>query len=64
MEAKEVKNELMIHYHNLLNEAKDTRKDGIMWIVKAIWDLCYDIIVSYLPNFLDDKSIAFVFKVY
>ena len=43
---------------------EDTRKEGIIWVIKAIWDLGYDILVSYLPTFLDDKSIAFVFKVY
>ena len=62
-ENKEIKNELLVHYHNLLIEGKDTRKDGLVWIIKAIWDLGYDILVSYLPTFLDDKSIAFIFQV-
>jgi hypothetical protein len=63
-ENKEIKNELLLHYHNLLNEGKDTRKEGLMWIIKAIWDIGHDILVSYIPNFLDDKAIAFIFQVY
>jgi hypothetical protein len=62
-ENKVVKNELLVHYHNLLNEGKDTRKDGLVWIIKAIWELGFDIIPSYLPTFLDGKSIAFIFQV-
>jgi len=34
-----------------------------MWIIKAIWDIGHDILVSYIPNFLDDKAIAFIFQV-
>lgn len=62
-ENKEIKNELLLHYHNLLNEGKDTRKEGLMWIIKAIWDIGHDILVSYIPKFLDDKAIAFIFQV-
>ena len=62
-ELKEIKNELLVHYHNLLIEGKDTRKDGLVWLIKVIWDLGYDILISYLPTFLDDKSIAFIFQV-
>jgi len=61
-ENKDIKNELLVHYHNLLNTGKDSRKDGLMWIVKAIWELGHDVIVSYLPTFLDDKSISFIFQ--
>ena len=63
-EYKEIKAELFLHYLNILKEGKDSRKDGIIWIIKAIWGLGYDILFSYLPIFLDDKSISFIFKVF
>jgi hypothetical protein len=62
-ENKDIKNELLVHYHKLLNEGRDTRKEGLMWLVKVIWDLGQDILVSYLPTFLDENAIAFIFQV-
>jgi hypothetical protein len=60
-ELKSVKNQLMIHYHILLKEGKDTRQEGLSWIIKAIWNLGYNVIMSYLPNFLDEIAIEYIF---
>ena len=38
------------------------RKDGLTWIIKAIWNLGFDVITSYLPNFLDESSINYLFE--
>ena len=43
---KIVKNELLVHYHKLLLEGKDTRKDGLSWIIQAIWNLKSNIIIN------------------
>ena len=56
-----VKNELLVHYHKLLLEGKDTRKDGLSWIIQAIWNLKSNIIMSFMPKFLDNDSISFLF---
>jgi len=56
-----VKNELLVHYHKLLLEGKDTRKDGLSWIIQAIWNLKSNIIMSFMPKFLDEDSISFLF---
>ena len=56
-----VKNELLVHYHKLLLEGKDTRKDGLSWIIQAIWNLKSNIIMSFMPKFLDKDSISFLF---
>jgi hypothetical protein len=58
-----VKNELMLHYHSLLNEGKDTRTEGLVWIIKAIWNLGCEVIISYFPTFLDEKCIDYLFTV-
>ena len=34
-----LKEELLVHYHRLLSEGKDTRKEGLSWIILAIWNL-------------------------
>ena len=65
MEFKEklniIKNELLVHYHKLLLEGKDTRKDGLSWIIKSIWNLKSNVIMSFMPKFLDMNSISFLF---
>ena len=57
-----VKNELLIHYHKLLSEGKDTRKEGLSWIIQAIWNLKSNVMLSYLPKYLDEDIITFLFK--
>jgi hypothetical protein len=56
-----VRNELLVHYHKLLLEGKDTRKDGLSWIIQAIWNLKSNIIMSFMPKFLDKDCISFLF---
>ena len=56
-----IKNELLIHYHKLLLEGKDTRKDGLSWIIKSIWNLKSNVVMSFIPKFLDNQSITFLF---
>jgi hypothetical protein len=61
-ELNKIKDKLIIHYHKLLLEAKDTRSEGLSWIIRAIWKLKTNVLMSYLPKFLDKKSIEFLFK--
>lgn len=56
-----IKNDLLLHYHKLLLEGRDTRKDGLCWIIKSIWNLKSNVIMSFLPKFLDVESISFLF---
>ena len=57
-----VKKELLLHYHLLLKDGKDTRKEGLVWIIQAIWNLKSNVMLSYIPKFLDEKLIIFIFK--
>lgn len=53
---------LMKHYQALLFKGKDTRNEGLIWIIKAIWNLGKNVPMQFIPNFLDFKSIEFLFK--
>ena len=57
-----LKDELLVHYHKLLSEGKDTRKEGLSWIILAIWNLKSNVLLSYLPKFLDQNIILFLFE--
>jgi len=61
-ELSKLTNFLLTHYHKLLNQGIDTRKEGIVWIIRSIWNLGFSVIVSHFPSYLDEKSIKFLFK--
>lgn len=62
-EMESIRNKLMLHYHTILNEGIDTRQEGLVWLIKAIWNLGHNVIMSYMPNYLDEKSIDFFFSI-
>ena len=62
-ELKKIKSKLLAHYHKILMEGKDTRSEGLSWLIKAIWGLGSKVILSYLPNFMDEQSISYLFEV-
>ena len=69
-EYKIIKNQLDLkieflsdYYHKKLYEGLDIRNEGLIWIMKAIWNLDQEIILSFFPNFLDQTSIDYLFEV-
>jgi hypothetical protein len=58
-----VKSDLLYHYHKLLATGKDTREEGLTWLIKAIWNLDSTVTVSHLPKFLDEQLIEYLFKI-
>ena len=54
--------QLYTHYLKILKEGKDTRTEGIAWIIREIYNLGKEIIMSYLPDFIDEMGIRFIFK--
>lgn len=62
-ELKKVKDELLSHYHSLLKKGRDTRQEGLVWIIKEIILLGSNVILSCLPNFLDESCISYLFNV-
>ena len=58
---KTVEKDLLLHYHNILIEGKDTRDQGLTWVIQSIWNIGSDVIISYLPKFLDEKLVNYIF---
>ena len=58
-----IQNELSNYYHNLLYEGLDVRQEGLCWIIKAIWQIGANVQLTYLPTFLDNESIDYLFTV-
>ena len=54
--------QLYIHYLKILKEGKDTRTEGLAWIIREIYNLGKEIIMSYLPDFIDEMGIRLIFK--
>ena len=65
-ELKEKDNDLvdrlMKHYQALLFQGKDTRNEGLIWIIKSIWNLGKNVPMQFIPKFLDFNAIEFLFK--
>ena len=45
--------ELYMHYLNILKDGKDTRAEGLSWIIREIFNLDKKVIISFFPKFLD-----------
>jgi hypothetical protein len=60
-ELTNIKHKLLLHYHILLKEGRDTRHEGLVWLIKAIWNLDENVILSNCPDFLDEKAIDYLF---
>jgi len=52
----------LAYYHQLLFEGVDTRKDGLIWIIKGIWLLGHTVKLQKMPAFLDKDAIEFLLK--
>lgn len=46
----------------MLKEGIDSRKDGLIWIIKALWLLGQDVIIANMPTYLDSESIKFLLE--
>ena len=50
------------HYLNLLHDGKDTRNEGLCWIIREIFSLDKKVMLSYMPEFLDKLCIKYLFN--
>ena len=60
---KKVIEELYMHYLNILKEGKDTRNEGLSWIIREIFNLDKKVIISFFPKFLDKLCIKYLFNI-
>lgn len=58
-----IKKNLIGLYKNILKDGMDTRKDGLRWVIKAIWAMDEPIPISTFPNFLDGDSIYYLLQI-
>ena len=63
MLLKEKIKTLSYSYHKKLYEGLDIRNEGLVWIIKAIWNLGENIQMTFFPKFLDDKIIDCLFAI-
>ena len=52
----------MTYYKEILYRGKTAKKDGLVWIIKAMWNLGQNVPMSFMPEFLDFDSIDYLFK--
>ena len=52
---------LYTHYLNLLHDGKDTRNEGLCWIIREIFALDKKVMLSYMPPFLDKLCVKYLF---
>lgn len=62
-ELTKLREEQSEHYHKLLSQAVDTRQEGVVWIVKAIWGLGRNLNLSRIPRYLDSQAISYLLDV-
>ena len=49
------------HYLIILKDGKDTRNEGLSWVIREIFALDKKVMLSYLPIFLDKLCIKYIF---
>ena len=59
-----IREQLYDHYQKLLIEGKDTRNEGLCWIIKAIWELGKNVNTSKIPTYLDPDAVKYLFDVW
>ena len=59
---KKITTKLMTFYKELLFKGKNVKKDGLVWIIKAMWSLGENVPMSFMPPFLDFDSMDYLFK--
>ena len=62
MKIYNLKKELIDIYHTSLFEGLDFRGEGLARIILNIWNLGVNIDMNFIPSYLDNKSIEFLFN--
>ena len=56
-----IKDNLYIYYLSILKDGVDTRDEGLSWVIAEILKLGKKVLISYIPKYLDEKSILYLF---
>lgn len=60
-EIKKIKNKMRDYYQVSLYKGADFRQEGLIFYIKAIWSLGFDVDLKFMPTFLDKESIDYLF---
>jgi hypothetical protein len=61
-QLKTIRNTQINHYYAILQAGKDTRTEGLLWVVKAIWSKGQKTALERFPRFLDSTTIATILE--
>ena len=56
-----IKDSLYMYYLSILKEGRDTRDEGLAWVIAEILNLGKKVLISHIPKYLDEKSILYLF---
>ena len=59
---KNIIEKLYIHYLTILKEGKDTRDEGLAWVICEILNLGKKVMMSFIPKYLDEKCVLYLFQ--
>ena len=59
---KNIIDKLYIHYLTILKDGKDTREEGLAWVISEILNLGKKVMMSFFPKYLDEKCILYLFE--
>ena len=67
-ELSEIKEEIYLKRHELneyylltLYEGLDFKSEGLVSIIKSIWNIGMDVDISFMPTYLDRESVDYLF---
>ena len=60
---KELNNQQIQYYLNILKKGTDTRLEGLSWVVKRLMELDVQIDYSLFPGFLDQEQIDYIIQI-
>jgi len=61
-EIHNIKSKQLDYYIVILQNGTDLRQEGLIWIIKAIWSLGYNVPLTKMPKYLDQQAIQFLFN--
>ena len=57
-----LREKLIDYYHLNLYEGLDFKSDGLISLIRSIWNLGVDVNVSFMPTYLDKEAIDYLFN--
>ena len=62
LELIKIRKKQLTHYYSLLIEGTDHRQEGLLWIVRVIWYIGFEVDLKHFPRFLDNQCIEYILR--